>query len=159
MNILNCIQAEICTRAHKLFHCASIITETSRTPNAQSCTVCHCNHLYLDYNRRPSKRYAAESCSLHIISSYSSFEPPFSLYFTQRDEKQLGAPKQCVIVLYRLMKCGVTDEGCAALASALRSNSSHLRELNLSGNKIGDLGVKRLCAVLKNPDCKLEILW
>ncbi len=57
------------------------------------------------------------------------------------------------------MKCGVTDEGCAALASALRSNSSHLRDLDLTRNKIGDLGVKRLCAVLKDPDCKLEILW
>ncbi len=78
---------------HNLFVCASIITDTSRAPNAQSCTVCHCNHLYLDYNRRSSKRYAAESCSLHIICSYSSFEPSFSLYFTQRDEKQLGAPK------------------------------------------------------------------
>ncbi|XP_048023038.1 NLR family CARD domain-containing protein 3-like [Megalobrama amblycephala] len=29
--------------------------------------------------------------------------------------------------------CGVTDEGWAALASALRSNSSHLRKLDLSG--------------------------
>ncbi|KAL1267322.1 hypothetical protein QQF64_032685, partial [Cirrhinus molitorella] len=54
--------------------------------------------------------------------------------------------------------CGVTDEGCAALASALRLNPSHLRQLSLSGNKIGDLGVKRLCAVLKNPHCKLEKL-
>ncbi len=78
---------------YKLFDCASIITDISRTPNAQSCTVCHCNHLYLDYNCRPSKLYAAESCSLHIICSYSSFESPFSLYFTQRDEKQLGAQK------------------------------------------------------------------
>ncbi len=78
---------------HNRIVSASIITDTSRTPNAQSCTVCYCNHLYLDYNRRPSKLYAAESCSLHIICSYSSFEPPFSLYFTQRDEKQLGAQK------------------------------------------------------------------
>ncbi|XP_058642255.1 NLR family CARD domain-containing protein 3-like [Onychostoma macrolepis] len=59
----------------------------------------------------------------------------------------------------QLWDCGVTDEGCAALASALRSNPSHLRELHLSGNKIGDLGVKRLCAVLEDPRCKLEILW
>ncbi len=27
---------------HKLFDCTSIITDTSRAPNAQSCTVCHC---------------------------------------------------------------------------------------------------------------------
>uniref|UniRef100_A0A673FPH7 NACHT LRR and PYD domain-containing protein n=1 Tax=Sinocyclocheilus rhinocerous TaxID=307959 RepID=A0A673FPH7_9TELE len=59
----------------------------------------------------------------------------------------------------QLSDCGVTDEGCSALASALRSNLSHLRELNLSGNKVGDLGVKSLCAGLEDPHCKLEILW
>ncbi|XP_056107610.1 NACHT, LRR and PYD domains-containing protein 12-like isoform X3 [Rhinichthys klamathensis goyatoka] len=59
----------------------------------------------------------------------------------------------------RLRDCGVTDEGCAALASALRSNPSHLRELSLSGNKLGDSGVKLFSAGLENPHCKLEILW
>ncbi len=63
-----------------------------------------------------------------------------------------------MIVLYRLSKCGVTDEGCAALASALRSNPSHLRYLNLFGNKLGDSAVKLLSDGLKDPHCKLEIL-
>ncbi|XP_059421636.1 NLR family CARD domain-containing protein 3-like isoform X18 [Carassius carassius] len=58
----------------------------------------------------------------------------------------------------QLNDCGVTDEGCAALASALISNPSHLRELNLSGNKLGD-SVKLLSDVLQNPYCKLEKLW
>ncbi|XP_067307906.1 NLR family CARD domain-containing protein 3-like [Pseudorasbora parva] len=58
-----------------------------------------------------------------------------------------------------LWSCGVTDEGCAALASALRSNPSHLRELDLNGNNLGDSGVKLLSAVLENPLCKLETLW
>uniref|UniRef100_A0A8C1VJF1 NACHT domain-containing protein n=1 Tax=Cyprinus carpio TaxID=7962 RepID=A0A8C1VJF1_CYPCA len=69
------------------------------------------------------------------------------------------ALEECVIVLYRLRDCGVTDEGCSALASALRSNLSHLRELDLPGNKLGDSGVKRLCAGLEDPHCKLEKLW
>ncbi|XP_077086520.1 NLR family CARD domain-containing protein 3-like isoform X2 [Siphateles boraxobius] len=56
-----------------------------------------------------------------------------------------------------LRDCGVT--GCAALASALRSNPSHLRKLNLSYNKLGDSGVKLFSAVLENPHCKLEKLW
>ncbi len=64
----------------------------------------------------------------------------------------------CVIVLYRLSDCGVTYKGCAALASALRSNPSHLRELDLSGNKLGG-SVKLLSDVLQNPLCKLETLW
>ncbi|XP_060760221.1 NACHT, LRR and PYD domains-containing protein 3-like isoform X1 [Neoarius graeffei] len=57
-----------------------------------------------------------------------------------------------------LRDCGVSDEDCAALSSALRSNPSHLRELSLSFNKLGDSGVKRLCAGLENPHCKLETL-
>ncbi len=63
-----------------------------------------------------------------------------------------------MIVLYRLKDCGVTDEGCAALASALRSNPSHLRELDLSLNKLGASGLNLLSDALTDPACKLEIL-
>nr|XP_055062409.1 LOW QUALITY PROTEIN: NACHT, LRR and PYD domains-containing protein 12-like [Misgurnus anguillicaudatus] len=65
----------------------------------------------------------------------------------------------CKLEKLKLCGCGVTDEGCAALASALISNPSHLRELNLSDNKqISDSGVKLISDVLKNPNCKLEKL-
>ncbi|XP_077080861.1 protein NLRC3-like isoform X4 [Siphateles boraxobius] len=58
----------------------------------------------------------------------------------------------------QLRDCGVTDEGCVALASALRSKPSHLRELNLTENKLVDIGVTLLSDGLKDPHCKLEIL-
>ncbi|XP_073675300.1 NLR family CARD domain-containing protein 3-like isoform X2 [Garra rufa] len=58
----------------------------------------------------------------------------------------------------QLSKCSITDEGFAALTSALRSNPSHLRELNLSQMKLGDSAVKLLSAVLENNHCKLEKL-
>ncbi|XP_073716127.1 NACHT, LRR and PYD domains-containing protein 3-like, partial [Misgurnus anguillicaudatus] len=63
----------------------------------------------------------------------------------------------CKLEKLRLYDCDVTDEGCAALASALRSNS-HLRDLDLSENKISDSGVKLISDGLKNPNCKLEKL-
>ncbi len=63
-----------------------------------------------------------------------------------------------MIVLYRLRDCGVTDEGCAALASALRSNPSHLRLLDLSLNKLLDSGVKLLSDLKNDPHYKLETL-
>ncbi len=52
----------------------------------------------------------------------------------------------------------MTDEGCSALTSALKSNPSHLRELNLSWNELGDSGVKNLSDLLMNTQCKLEKL-
>ncbi len=59
----------------------------------------------------------------------------------------------------RLWRCGVTDEGCAALSSVLRSNSSHLRELDLNyNNNVGDAGLKMISDGLKDPRCKLEKL-
>ncbi|XP_073719059.1 protein NLRC3 [Misgurnus anguillicaudatus] len=64
----------------------------------------------------------------------------------------------CKLQKLELWSCNTTAEGCVALTSALTSNPSHLRELNLSDNKIGDLGVEEISDVLKNPDCKLEIL-
>ncbi|XP_058642251.1 NACHT, LRR and PYD domains-containing protein 3-like isoform X1 [Onychostoma macrolepis] len=66
---------------------------------------------------------------------------------------------RCKLEKLWLCYCGVTNDGCAALASALRSTPSNLRQLSLSGNKIGDLGVKLLCAGLEDPHCKLEKLW
>ncbi len=77
---------------------------------------------------------------------------------SQLNSSDLRESEECVIVLYRLRYCGVTDEGCAALASALRSNPSHLRELDLSWNKLED-SVKLLSDVLQDPHCKLEKLW
>ncbi|XP_043114634.1 NACHT, LRR and PYD domains-containing protein 3-like [Puntigrus tetrazona] len=65
---------------------------------------------------------------------------------------------QCKLERLRLCKCGITDEGCSALASALIANPSHLKELNLSENNLKDFGVRLICAVLKNPGFKLEIL-
>uniref|UniRef100_A0A673IQ97 Si:dkey-23k10.2 n=1 Tax=Sinocyclocheilus rhinocerous TaxID=307959 RepID=A0A673IQ97_9TELE len=47
---------------------------------------------------------------------------------------------------------------CAALDSALASNPSHLRELDLSGNNVRDLGTKWLSVALQNPKCQLKIL-
>ncbi|KAL0159103.1 hypothetical protein M9458_047179, partial [Cirrhinus mrigala] len=52
----------------------------------------------------------------------------------------------------------IGEKGCAALALALRSNPSHLRELDLNGNKPGDSGVKLLSDLMGDPGCKLKKL-
>ncbi|XP_048018766.1 NACHT, LRR and PYD domains-containing protein 12-like isoform X9 [Megalobrama amblycephala] len=57
-----------------------------------------------------------------------------------------------------LYGCNITEKQCVILTSALKSNPSHLRELNLSENKLGDSGVKNLSDLLMNPQFKLEKL-
>ncbi|KAI4871474.1 hypothetical protein NFI96_022750 [Prochilodus magdalenae] len=55
-------------------------------------------------------------------------------------------------------ECNLTEESCAVLALGLSSSSSNLRELDLSHNKLQDLGVKKLSAGLENLHCKLKKL-
>ncbi|CAL8393208.1 unnamed protein product [Boreogadus saida] len=69
----------------------------------------------------------------------------------------LGSP-HCTLETLRLSGCLVTQEGCASLASALSSNPSHLRELDLSYNHPGDSGAMLLSAGLVDPRWKLETL-
>ncbi|XP_071325161.1 ribonuclease inhibitor-like [Trachinotus anak] len=64
----------------------------------------------------------------------------------------------CTLETLGLSGCLITKKGCASLASALRSNPSHLRELDLSYNRPGDSGVNLLSAGLKDPNWRLETL-
>uniref|UniRef100_A0A4W6F9G4 B30.2/SPRY domain-containing protein n=1 Tax=Lates calcarifer TaxID=8187 RepID=A0A4W6F9G4_LATCA len=64
----------------------------------------------------------------------------------------------CSLETLSLSGCLITEEGCASLVSALCSNPSHLRELDLSYNHPGDSGVKLLSAGLKDPDWRLDTL-
>ncbi|XP_051718572.1 NACHT, LRR and PYD domains-containing protein 3 [Ctenopharyngodon idella] len=64
----------------------------------------------------------------------------------------------CNLEILRLEYCGLTDESCAVLASALRSNPSHLRELDLYRNNLGDSGRQLLSALKDDPNFTLQKL-
>uniref|UniRef100_A0A672SUU6 NACHT LRR and PYD domain-containing protein n=1 Tax=Sinocyclocheilus grahami TaxID=75366 RepID=A0A672SUU6_SINGR len=119
------------------------------------CSLSQCRLRYCDMTD--------EGCS----AVTSALQPnPSNLRELDLSGNQLGVENLGVLLknpefkleILALGCCDVTDEGCSAVTSALKSNPSHLRELNLSGNQLGDSGVKHLCDLLRNPQCKLEKL-
>uniref|UniRef100_A0A3Q2D3S0 NACHT LRR and PYD domain-containing protein n=1 Tax=Cyprinodon variegatus TaxID=28743 RepID=A0A3Q2D3S0_CYPVA len=64
----------------------------------------------------------------------------------------------CSLCLFRLNDCDLSERSCEVLASVLSSQSSNLREMDVSNNKLQDSGVELLSSGLKSPNCKLESL-
>ncbi|XP_041964633.1 NACHT, LRR and PYD domains-containing protein 3-like isoform X3 [Alosa sapidissima] len=64
----------------------------------------------------------------------------------------------CTLEALSLASCGVTQEGCACLASALRSNPGHLQQLDLTGNALGDQGRALLLSLQQDPGYRLDKL-
>ncbi|XP_067447098.1 protein NLRC3-like isoform X15 [Thunnus thynnus] len=58
----------------------------------------------------------------------------------------------------QLVGCGLSETHCEVVASALKSNPSHLRELDLTRNSLSVSAVKHLSAGLESPNCRLETL-
>uniref|UniRef100_A0A8C4INP9 NACHT domain-containing protein n=1 Tax=Dicentrarchus labrax TaxID=13489 RepID=A0A8C4INP9_DICLA len=109
----------------------------------------------------------AEKSCLYLASVLcSKFSSLKKLDLSNNDLQDLGVQllysglkyPRCRLETLRLSGCMITVEGCASLASALRFNPSHLKELDLSYNHPGDSGVKMLSAVREDPQWRLDIL-
>ncbi|XP_045074448.1 LOW QUALITY PROTEIN: NLR family CARD domain-containing protein 3, partial [Coregonus clupeaformis] len=137
-------------RCINLFHCLIEMKDHSVQEEIQA---------YLRSEKR-SKNLTLSQCSalaymLQISEEVLDVFDP-KVYKTSEEGRRrlLPAVRGCRKAL--LTGCKLTDTSCELLASALSSNPSHLRELDLSNNDLKDSGVKLLSAGLGNPHCKLE---
>uniref|UniRef100_A0A3B4VCP3 NACHT domain-containing protein n=1 Tax=Seriola dumerili TaxID=41447 RepID=A0A3B4VCP3_SERDU len=104
------------------------------------------------------KYSASEQALLRLLPVVKASNKALHFYlFNSRDKKFLSSLiPYCH--LFRLNGCNLSERSCEALASVLSSQSSSLRALDLSNNKLKDSGINLLSAGLKSPHCSVETL-
>ncbi|XP_047458423.1 NACHT, LRR and PYD domains-containing protein 3-like, partial [Mugil cephalus] len=143
-------------RSINIFHCLMEMNDLSVHQKIQE---------FLKSEKRSEKELSDIHCSALAYMLQMSEEVLDELNLDQYRTSEEGRRRLIPAVRncrkFRLVRCELSESHCEVVASALKSNPSHLKHLDLGHNihkDSGDSGVKQLCGFLESPDCRLETL-
>ncbi|XP_031171821.1 NACHT, LRR and PYD domains-containing protein 12-like [Sander lucioperca] len=140
-------------RSINLFHCLNELNDCSLVEEIQQ---------YLSSGSLSAGKLSPAQWSALVFILLSS-EKVLDVF----ELKKYGASEEALLRLLPVVKasnkallrgCNLSKRSCEALSSVLSSQSSSLRQLDLSNNDLQDLEVKLLSAGLQSPHCTLETL-
>ncbi|KAM6935628.1 protein NLRC3-like [Lycodopsis pacificus] len=140
-------------RSINIFHCLTEMNDHSVHQEIQE---------FLKSENRSEERLSEIHCSalayMLQMSEKVLEELDLKKYNTSYEGRRrlIPAVRNCKKAV--LCDCELSETHCEVIASALKSNPSHLTELDLSNNNLPDSGVELLCAALESPHCRLETL-